>query len=82
MGQLVLQIEDVFDSPVEFLGPHLTAGFRIDQLRRHANALAGSSNTPFDNVARAEFLSDLANVGRLPLVGLDGVPRDHGERSP
>ena len=41
IGNLILQIEDILQCAVIFIGPEVRASLRLDQLRRNANAPAG-----------------------------------------
>ena len=81
-ADLVLQIEDVVELPVVALGPHVMPGLGVDQLRRHANPAATLAHAALDDVARAQFLADLANIGRDPLEGKGRVAGDHRKRLP
>ena len=58
-GYLVLHGEDVAAGPIVALGPEMSAGNRVDQLRRHANVVGILADRPFEHVADAKFAGDL-----------------------
>src|SRR5260370_39789528 len=76
----ILQVEDVFQRPVESICPQMGAGFAVDELSRNANLIARFADTALEHVADAKLMSDLLGVDCLALVGEARVPRDHEER--
>ena len=62
MGDLVLKVEDVLDLAVVALRPQMMPGGRVDQLRGDAQPIAAFAYATFEDVTRAQFLADLANV--------------------
>ncbi len=60
---LVLQREDVVEVAVVALGPDVVAGIGVDELRRDAHPMAGLAHAALDDVARAQLLANLSNVG-------------------
>ena len=75
-GDLVLHVEDVGARLVETLGPEVRAGFRVDELRVDADAVAAALHAAFHHVAHTEFAADRARVHWLALEGEGGVARD------
>jgi hypothetical protein len=57
----------------------MRAGRRVDQLCGDAHALACLAHRAFEDVADAEFASDLLHIDRLALVGEAGVAGDDEE---
>ena len=52
-----------FEFAIVALGPAMGAGRGVDELRRDADAVAGSTDAAFEHVAHAELAADLADVG-------------------
>src|SRR5271166_5552064 len=52
-GDLVLQIERVFERAVEALVPQMFSARHLDKLAADANPIAGLSETPLDHIAEA-----------------------------
>ena len=86
-NEIVLEREDLVrvERPVVGLGPEVRAGNRVDQLDRDPQRRAGLTQTPVQDVARAERLADGADVRRLARVargraaGDDPKVREPGE---
>jgi hypothetical protein len=78
-GNLVLQVEHVFQGAVEAVGPEMRADFRVDQLRSDADPAAAFADRAFQHIADAEFPPDPLHIDRLALVGEGAVPGDHEE---
>src|SRR5262249_58316757 len=76
LRHLVLEIEDVVQYAVIFVGPEMAAGFGLDQLSRDAYALAVLAHATLEHVADAELASDLLDVDDFALVGEARIPRD------
>src|SRR5581483_4931937 len=77
LRHLVLEIEDVVQYAVIFVGPEMAAGFGLDQLSRDAYALAALAHATLQHVADAELAPDLLDVDGFALVGEARIPRDH-----
>ena len=52
------------------------------KLRRYTNSVGGLADAAFDHIACAEFLPNLADIWRLPLIGGGGVSGDYREGTP
>src|SRR6516225_3196459 len=76
LRDLVLYREDVDKIPVVALGPYVVASLGVDELRGHADAVAGFAQTPFEHVAHAQFAPDRLHIHGAALVGEGRVPRD------
>ena len=76
-GDLVLDREDVAQFAIEAVGPKMSAGFRVDQLRGDPYPIAGAADAPFEHGADAEFTGHHAYVDRLALIGEARIARDH-----
>lgn len=61
---------------VEFLGPEMRAGLRVDELSVGADVLVGRLHRTFDHIAHAQLLADLPHIGRLALVGEGRIAGD------
>src|SRR5439155_537520 len=77
LGDLVLEVEDVFQDAVIFVGPNVRAGLSLDELSRDAQAIAAFAQAALEHVANAELAPDLLDVDDLALVGEARIPRDH-----
>ena len=55
LRDFILHGENVGEITVVALGPDMIAGFGLDKLRGHPNAIAGFSKIAFQHVADAEF---------------------------
>ena len=75
--ELVLNVKDVGQLAVESICPDMSAGERIDQLRRHPDAVSRLSHAALEHIADAEIARDLGNEHRLVLVGEGRVASDH-----
>ena len=80
LGDLVLHREDIGEITVVPLGPHVLAGFGLDQLRRDTNAIAGFAQTPLEYVTHAQFAADPLHINRAALVCEGGMAGDHEKR--
>lgn len=69
LSDLVLHGEDVDQLAVVALGPEMTAGGGVVELRGDTHAIVHLAHAALDDVADAEFLGDLPEVDRAPLVG-------------
>ena len=58
-GDLVLQVEQIFDFEAETVRPEHALGCRVDQLDRDAKALAGASQAARQDILHAQALLDL-----------------------
>src|SRR5262245_25392620 len=65
---LVLNEEDVDHLTIEPVGPDVSAGFSVDELRRDAKAVVGAPDAALEHVAHLELAPKLGYVHRLPLV--------------
>ena len=79
LRDLVLHGEHIRQIAVVALGPEVTAGSDIVQLRGDADMVAILAHGALDDIADAEFLADLLQVHRLALVDEGGVAGDHIE---
>src|SRR6516225_12339203 len=67
-GQPILQIKYIVQRPFETIGPYVDARLRVNQLRHDAHTVLGLSHTAFQDVAHAEFATDLPDVdGSIPV---------------
>ena len=66
-GDLVLQLEHVFERAVEAVGPEMRAGFGIDQLPGDAHPVAALAHRTFEHIAHAKLAADLLHIDRRPL---------------
>jgi hypothetical protein len=66
---LVLEVENVLERAVVFLGPEMRTALGFEELRRDADAVAGPPHSALDYIAHAELAPDLTDVDRLALVG-------------
>ena len=73
LDDLVLEREDLTEVPVVPLSPDVMPGGRIDKLGTDPDPVVRSAHAPFDDIARAECSSDLANVDRGSFVLKRGV---------
>ena len=76
LHDLILQGKDVCERTVVALGPEVSAGGGVDQLRDDAHLIAGFLHTAFQHVAHAQFFPDVLHVGGFAFVGEGGVTRD------
>src|SRR5207247_1103769 len=74
--QLVLDSEDVVERSVVTVRPDVGGGPRVDQLSRDANAVPGSPDTAFEDIAHSQLAPDLLHVHLLASVGKARVPGD------
>src|ERR1700733_14978212 len=65
---LVLDGEHVVKLAFVTLGPAMTTGRRVDELRRDADAVTNPSDATLQHIAYGEFAPDLPNVDRFALV--------------
>ena len=77
LGNPVLQLENIIERAVEFVGPEMGARRDIDQLAGDADAVAGLAHAAFEDVAHAQFVRDLLNIHRPALVDEARIARDH-----
>ena len=66
---VVLDLEHVGHVPVETLGPEMSAGGCIDQLRGDPDAGAGAADRALEHRTDAELAADGADIDRTTLVG-------------
>jgi hypothetical protein len=52
---------------------------RVDELRSDPDPVAAPPNAPFEQIAHAELLADVAQIDRATLVGESGIARDDRE---
>jgi hypothetical protein len=76
---LILQFEDVIGLTVKSVGPELSPGRRVDQLRTDTKLLADGPQTALDEVADPKRTPDLAAVNRATLISKGRLPGDHDE---
>src|SRR5208283_1014628 len=74
-GDLVLDYEDVVQLAIEAVGPEMSSGFRVDQLRGDPDAVASAADAALEHRPDAEFTGDLTDVDRLALVGEARIAR-------
>ncbi|MBB3645478.1 hypothetical protein FHX14_001657 [Rhizobium sp. BK619] len=77
LRHLVLNGKDIVEAAIEAFGPQVIAADGVDQLGIDADPSCGASGTAFEQVAHAEFPSDLSHVNRLSLVGKSRVAGDN-----
>ena len=73
---VVLNREDIVHFAVEAVGPQLVAALRVDELRGHAQPLAGLAHAALEHVADIEVARHLAHVDRLVAIAQGRVARD------
>src|SRR5208282_221833 len=78
-GDLVLQIERVFERAVEALVPQMFSARHLDKLAADANPIAGLSETPLDHIADPELAGELLGICPLTLVAETRVAGDDRE---
>src|SRR4029077_12294889 len=59
------------------LGPQMSAGLRLDQLRGDADAITAPPDRALEDIAYAELSTDLLYIDRLALVREARIARDH-----
>jgi len=79
LGDVVLQLEDIGELAIVMLGPVVGAAHRVDKFGRDPQAIARLSHASFQDVAYAEFASDLLYVDGPPLVNEARMTRDDQE---
>ena len=67
-SDLVLDGKHVLQLSIVALGPTVSAGDGVDELRGDADAIASAANAAFEHVADAELAADLPDIDRLALV--------------
>jgi hypothetical protein len=78
LGNLVLEIEYVFERAVKVPRPKMRAGNAIDKLCRNSESGAGPAHAALQHVAGAELTRHLSYVDAAALV--DGVHPRGGQR--
>src|ERR1700733_7832693 len=68
LSDLILEIENVFESAIVSVGPEKFSGFCFRKSRRDPNAPRGPEHAAFQNVACAKRASGRANVRGVALV--------------
>jgi hypothetical protein len=68
IANFVLDGKDIFKPSIITLCPPVSTSSSIDQLARNADAVAGTADTPFEDVADTQLTANLADIGRLALV--------------
>src|SRR5262249_18514129 len=76
-GHLILELENVLQRAVETVGPEMTAGGGIDELRRDSHAVCRLAHAALEHVADAELATDLLDVYGMALVREARVAGDH-----
>ncbi len=79
LHDLILQGKDVFEGTVVALGPQMSSGGGVNQLRHNPHLIARFLYTAFQHVAHAQFFPDLLYVHCLALVGERRVAGDNEE---
>ena len=74
---LALRLRQVCQVGIEPIGPNMSAGLGVDQLRIDLNRFTQPPHAAFENMANAEILTDLLYVDRFTLVGEGGGARDY-----
>src|SRR5262245_38084716 len=67
-GHFILNGEHVLQLSFVTLSPTVSSGNGIDELSADADAIAGATDTSFEDVVHAQFATDLAHINRLALV--------------
>ena len=78
-GDLVLDLEDVLETPVETLRPQVRAVPHIDELGSDAQPVAGLAHAPLDDGPDVQSTADLTHVLILALEGEGRGPRHHAQ---
>ena len=79
VGYLILQVENVLQRTVIFVGPEMRSGFSFEQLCRDAHASPGLAHASLQHVTHAKLTPDLARVDRLAFVDEARAARGHEE---
>ena len=74
---VVLDLEDIGQIAVVAVGPQVTAGCRVDELRGDPHALAGAADGAFEHRPHAKLAADGADVDRASLVSEARIARDY-----
>jgi hypothetical protein len=72
-GDFILDGEDVGHLAVVTLGPEMVSIRGLDELGRHADAVTGLADAPFQNMLDAELAGDLRNFHILALEGISEI---------
>ena len=65
----LLKVEDVFQWPIEMIGPHMRPGAHVDQLSSDADPITTPAHRAFEHVADTEFATDPLHIDILALIG-------------
>ena len=77
LGQIRLDGEDVGQITIVIFRPYVLVILGVDQLHVHADPIADTPNTAFENGGNAQRLSDFANVRCLAPVGHNRCAGDY-----
>ena len=78
-GELALERQHVTQRAIVTARPQVHVAGRVDELCRHADAIAGAGDRPFDNQIGAELFGDLRDRLLLLPVLHHRRARDHAE---
>src|SRR5262249_1693814 len=76
---LVLDVEEIFQRAVVTLWPQVASVGRSNQLRGHADAVAGATYAAFENTGDAQDLGNFADIRVLTLEGESRRAGNHFE---
>ena len=69
--------KDFGEVAIVALGPDVVAGPDLDQLRAHADTIAGFAQAAFQDITHAQIAPDLLHVYRAALIGEGRIAGDH-----
>ena len=61
-GDLILKVENVFETAVEAIRPKVSIRRNLDQLPRNANFISGLPYAPLQYVANTQLAADLLDI--------------------
>src|SRR4051812_16707881 len=75
-GDLILEVEDVFQCTVKPVGPEMSARRTVYELTGDTDPSSSLPNAAFKHVSHSKFSAHLLNVYRLPFVREAGIAGD------
>src|SRR5215467_252455 len=76
-SDLVLKIENIFQWPVEAIGPQMRSGARVDQLSGDADSTSALAHRALEHVTDTKFAADPLHIDVLALVGEGRIAGDY-----
>ena len=80
-ANIILNRKDISELAVVALGPDMSSGGGLDQLRRHPHAVGSLAHTAFQDIPHTEFSADILDRSRLAFVGEARIAGDHEQRA-